>query len=63
MHVSLVKRMHEALRGKAMGADAQLRAVSELYARIQRLRDRDARLTCVRLSRDVEVLGPAAMSA
>jgi len=62
-HVSLVRRMQEALRGNALDAEAQQRAVSELCSRIQRLQDRDARFTCVRLSRDVEAQCLAALPA
>jgi hypothetical protein len=63
VRASLISQVQEALRGKAMDAAARQRAAAELCARIQRLRDRDARFAHVRLSADISAQYPAVSPA
>ena len=60
---TLVRQMHEALRGEVTRDGVPTLVISALHARIQRLKSRDARFAGVRLSRDMAMLLPLVRSA
>jgi hypothetical protein len=62
-HANLVGQVQEALRGGVMSAEARERAAAELHARIQRLRDRDARFARIEVSPYITAWRPAARTA